>query len=268
MKLVAIAHAPAHPDEAARALAAASGLTLAEARMRLAPEPPALLARLPSDDAAVLVTALRRAGLAALALDVRVPSDQDRLLAHTASLDPGGATFSPRFGDPMVVAYPDVLAILRGVRATRLDVERTEKSRRPSLGAAVITGGLWVTRTTTSKVRSSNETLQQVILVYGRDGRAVTLADGELDFTFLGARMQPSSTANMVEIARLLRERATGAFYDERLTRLGRRPLPFLAAGESRTQTPTVTTTHTDTSSSLDVLAEVMRQALLASLLP
>jgi hypothetical protein len=51
MKLVAIARAPQGPD-AAKALAEATGLTLAEARMRLAPEPPALLARLDADAAA------------------------------------------------------------------------------------------------------------------------------------------------------------------------------------------------------------------------
>jgi hypothetical protein len=71
----------------------------------------------------------------------------------------------------------------------------------------------------------------------------------------------------MVELARLLRERAQGAFYDERLLRLGRRPLPFLAGGESRSQTPKAATSRTDTRGSLDTLAEVMRQALMESLL-
>jgi hypothetical protein len=72
----------------------------------------------------------------------------------------------------------------------------------------------------------------------------------------------------MVQLARYLRDRAKGAFHDERLLRLGRRPLPFLASGESRSRTKTTTVTHTDTSSALDVLAEVMRQALALGLLP
>ena len=80
--------------------------------------------------------------------------------------------------------------------------------------------------------------------------------------------MQPSSAANMVELARRLRETARGAFYDDRLLRLGRRPLPFLAGGESRTETATSTTTRSDTTGSLDVLAEVMRQALVQGLIP
>jgi hypothetical protein len=80
--------------------------------------------------------------------------------------------------------------------------------------------------------------------------------------------MQPSSTANMAETARLLRDHASGAFYDERLLRLGRRPLPFLAPAESHAHTATVAVTRTSTTGSLDVLAEVMHQALRESLLP
>ena len=268
MKLVAIVRTPARADEAARAVAAATGLTLAEARMRLAPEPPALLARLEPAEANALVAALRKAGLAALAVDARCPTDKDRTIAHAFDLDDRRGTFTPRFGDSVVVEWPDVVALLRGLRASRSEVERTEQAKRLSVGSAVATGGLVMTRSSTKTVRSSEEASEQVIFVFSRAGRAVTLAEGELEFTCLGTRMQPSSTANMAELGRMLRERAKGAFYDERLLRLGRRPLPFLVGGESRTQLPAVTTTHTDTSSSLDTLAEVMRLAVVEALLP
>jgi hypothetical protein len=268
MKLVAIVRAPSRLDEAARAVADAAGLTQAEARMRLAPEPPALLARLEADEAGRLVAALRKAGLSALAVDARCPTDKDRTHARSFALDDQGATFTPRFGGAVTVPWPDVVAILRGLRASRSEVERTEKTKRLSVGTALVTGGLSISRTSTKTLRSSEEDLEQVIFVYARGGRAVTLAEGELDFTCLGAGMQPSSTANVIEIARRLREKAKGAFYDERLLRLGRRKLPFLAGGESRSQLPTMTTTHTDTSGSLDTLAEVMRQAVSEALLP
>jgi hypothetical protein len=268
VKLVAIVRVPVDPDAAARALADAAGLALAEARMRLAPEAPALLARLDPDRADAVVAALRKAGVAALAIDTRVPSDKDRTVARSLALADAGARFAPRLGDPLDVAWPDVLAVLRGARAARSDVERTEKSRGLSLGTALATGGLKMTRTSTRTVRSSEESIEQVILVYARDGRAATLAETELDFACLGPGMQPSSTANMIALAVALRDRAKGAFHDERLLRLGRRSLPFLAGGEARSQTPTSTRTATDTSGSLDVLAEVMRQSLLQGLLP
>ncbi len=268
MKLVAIARAPAHPDEAARALAEAAGLALAEARMRLAREPPALLARLEPDKADALVASLRKAGLAALAVAARFPTDEDRTIAHAFSFDDAGITFTPRFGDAMRVAWPDVLAILRGLRASRSETERTEKSRSFSVGTAIATGGLKMTRTSTQTVRSSEESTEQVILVYARSGRVAMLSERQLDFSCLGPGMHPSSSSNMAELARRLREKAKPAFYDERLLRLGRRPLPFLAGGESRSQTATTTKTLADTSGSLDVLAEVMWQALAEGLLP
>ncbi len=200
MKLVAIACAPAQPDEAARALAEAAGLALAEARMRLAPEPPALLARLEPAEADALVASLRKAGLAALAIAARFPTDKDRTVARAFSLDAAGAAFTPRFGDPMRLAWPDVLAILRGLRASRSETERTEKSKSFSVGTAVATGGLKMTRTSTRTVRSSEESTEQVILVYARSGRVAMLAERKLDFSCLGPDMHPSSSGNMAEL--------------------------------------------------------------------
>ena len=268
MKLVAIVRAVANPEEAARAVASATGLTLAEVRMRLAPEPPALLARLEPEQAALLVAALRKAGLAALAVDVRCPADRDRVVARSFALGDGGLTLTPHGGAPVVLAWPEVTTILRGLRASRAEVERAEKSRRFSVATAVATGGLKLTRTSTKTVRSSEETTEQVILLHARDGRAATLAEGQLEFNCLGAGMQPTSTGNMGELARRLREKAPGAFYDERLLRLGRRPLPFLGGGDARSRTSTLATTRTDTSDALDALAEVMRQGVAEGLLP
>jgi hypothetical protein len=268
VKLVALARAPAEREAAARAVAGAAGLTLAEARMRLAPEPPALLARLDAAAADALVAALRKDGLGALAVALPVPSDADRLPVRSFALAAEGAAFTSRAGDVLEVRWPEVLAVLRGLRASRRDAERTEKTRKLSLTGMAATGGLPLTRTTTQTVRSSEEAVEQVVLVYARDGRAATIAEREVDFSCLGPGMQPSSTANMVEIARRLRERAPAAFHDDRLLRLGRRPLPFIAPSESRAQTRTVVETRTDTAGSLDALAEVMRAALVEGLLP
>jgi hypothetical protein len=268
MKLVAIVRAPENAETAASALAEAAGIALAEARMRLAPEAPALLARLEPDKAEALVVGLRRHRLAVLSVPDPVPNDKDRVVVRSFSGDDTGATFNSRSGDAVHMAWADVLAILRGLRATRTEVERTVKATRFSVGTAIATGGMKMTRTATSEVRSSEESTEQVCLVYPRSGPVVLLAERELDFSCLGPGMSPSSTTNMAELARRLRQKATAAFFDERLLRLGRRPMPFLARGESRSQSGTTVITRADTSSSLDVLAEVMWQALVQGLLP
>lgn len=268
MKLVAIVRPAPRLEEAVGCLAAAAGVTLAEARMRLAPEPPALVARLEDPVAGALVAALGRVGVAAVAIAAHPPSDADRVIARSASFSAAGATFTPRAGDRVELAWAEVVAVLRGQRAARSVVERTQDVKRLSVATAVATGGLSMTRTSRQTERSSTEAAEQVILVYARDGRAVVLPESQLDFSCLGTGMQPSSTANMGELARRLRDGARGAFHDDRLLRLGRRPAPFLAGGESRAQTATVTATRSDTSGALDALAEVLRQAVAQGLLP
>jgi hypothetical protein len=268
VKLVTIVRPPERPEEAAKALAGAAGLTLAEARMRLAPEPPALLVRAEAERAEEITAALLSSGLAALAVDVEVPSDKDRTTAHEIVFTDADATFVPRAGLPMKVAWPEVLAIFPGMRSARSETERTEKSKKLSLGMAVMTGGLKMTRTSEKSVRSSEESNEQVILVYARNGRCAVISESDIDFSCLGSALQPSSTANMLALARRLREKAGKAFYDDRLLRLGRRPLPLIAGFESRTQTAAVAAKRTDTRGSLDLLAEVMRKALVEGLLP
>jgi len=268
MKLVATVRAPLRADEATAAFAAASGLTLAESRMRLAPEPPALLARLEAGPAEALVASLRKAGLAALAVDADVPTDADRTVALRVAFDPQGIAFTPRSGEAMSVAWSDVLAVLRGSRESSLEAEHRERSKTLSLGMAVATGGLVLTRTSTRTVHSSDTSFQQVILVYARDGRAAALVEGQVDFSCLGPELQPASTANMATLGRRLRERATGAFFDDALLRLGRRPLPFVAGNEARSATSSSVVVRRNTAASLDVLAEVLRQAVSQGLLP
>lgn len=236
--------------------------------MRLAPEPPALLARLESRQANELVGVLRSSGCSVLAIDAAFPTDDDRLRARRFSLGAVGASLTARSGESLQFAWPEVAAVLRGARASRMDVARTERSKSFSVGRAVLTGGLVTSRTSTATVRSSSETTEQVVILYLRDGRAATLAEHELEFSCLGPGMQPSSAANVAELAHRLRLHASGAFYDERLVRLGRRPLPFLMGTDSRTESGGTVTVRSDTSDSLDVLAEVLHQAVGEGFLP
>ena len=267
MQLVATLLPLPDAEKAAAAVAGVTGTALAEARMRLSAEPPAMVARCDAERAAALVAALRGVGAAALALDERVPSDEDRTAARLVAFEASAATFLPRSGEPLSLAWPDVHLLLRGVRAWRSEDERTEKSRRFSLARAVATSGIALTRTEEATVRRVEESHEQVILVYARGGRAATVSAAEVDFSCLGPDMQPSSTANMAVLARRLREMARGAFYDERLLRLGRRPLPFVFGGESVAVTDSGVKRRVDTRRSLDVLAEAIRQGVVLGFL-
>ncbi|HYH95047.1 hypothetical protein [Hyalangium sp.] len=268
MWLVASVRTPVDGEGAAAALGKALGLSLAEARIRLAPEPPAILASLAPEPAAALVAALRQAGLAVLALEVAAPSGGLRVMARTAVLGPLGGTFQARTGAPVELPWGDVITLLRGASTVRSETESTQKSAKFSAATAIATSGLKLSRSVERTTRSQQEETEQAILLHGRGGQRVVLRERELDFSCLGAAMQPTRTANMVALARLLKERAPAAFYDERLLRLGRRPLPMFVGGETREQSGGTSQTRLDTSGGMEVLAELLSRAVEEGLLP
>lgn len=260
MKLIASVRAATDLEKAVAGLASAAGLTHAEARMRLVTEPPMLLAGVPAERVEALLAALRQAGLPVLALDAAVPSDAERTVARTVLLGPTGVTFQPRAGPPVPLPWAEVGALLRGASLVRSESETVHTSKKGSIAMAIASQGLKMSRTVERTERSQQDETEQVLFVYGRGGQRVALRERELDFSCLGPAMQPTRLANMVTLARMLKDKAPQAFYDERLLRLGRRPLPpFVGGGgESLAQSGKTAQKRLDTSRGLDVLAEVL----------
>jgi hypothetical protein len=267
MQLVATVNQATDLESAVSVLVTHAGMSAAEARMRLAPEPPALLARLPEDRAAGLVAALVEAGLPALAIDEHVPSDADRFQVRSFVFEAAAARLTARDGEVLTLPWDEVRVVLRGVRTERTTSEHTETSTRLSPGRAVLTGGLVMTKKTTSTVRGSEESSEQFVLVHGRGGERVMLAENVLELSGLGALLQPARTANMGVLAQELRRRTPQAFHDDRLVRLGRRALPFVLGGEAVARSGATEVRRTATRGSVDVLAEVLDRAVQAGLL-
>ncbi len=267
MKLIALARPPASLDESVKPIAAALALSPAEVRMRLAGGAPALLAPAADGEAAGLVAKLRALKLAALAIDARAPTDRQRLVARRFAFGSSGLSLAARSGETLELPWGELLAVLRGARETRTDTARTETTYRLS---GISTVGLGLPRISSQEhtVRSSESSLEQVLLIYGKGGEQALVAESLVDFSCLGKAMQPSSSMNMAELARLLKAKAPSAFHDDRLMRMGRRPLPFMLGAELNVMTDQVAVEHSSTAASLDALAEVMRQALAAGLLP
>src|SRR5262249_464594 len=217
--------------------------------------------------AARLAGALFQAGLPALAIDERVPSDADRFQARSFAFEPVGLRPTPRDGETLTLPWEDVRLVLRGIRTARTTSEHTETSRKLALGRAVITGGLVMTKKTTSTVRGSEEQSEQFVLLHGQAGQRVMLGESALEFSGLGALLQPARTANIGVLVQELQRRTPRAFHDDRLVRLGRRALPFVLGGDSVTRSGSTEVRRTDTRGSVDVLAEVLDRAVQAGLL-
>jgi hypothetical protein len=259
MKIVAIVRAPAKLEEAAAAFGSAMGITPAEARIRLAPEPPAVLAHLAAEPADALVARLRQVGLAVLAVEAPVPTDAVRTVARTVELGPEQVSFQPRSGAPVSLPWGEIAAIMRGLSAVQSDTATVQESKKFSLSTALMTQGLKMSRSVEKTVHSQQETTEQVIFVYGRGGQRIVLREHGLDFSCLGPAMQMTRTANIAVLARLLKEKAPRAFHDERLIRLGRRALPMFMGGE--VQSRSGSQTRIETAGGLDTFAELLWRA-------
>ncbi|WP_225409697.1 hypothetical protein [Stigmatella hybrida] len=268
MHLVACVRTPKDLEAAASVLGGVLGLTLAEARIRLAPEPPSILASLMPEAASQLVARLRQAGLAVLGVDGAEHAPGQRLVARTATLGPTGAVFQSREGTALPLAWAEVSALFRGASTVRSESAVLQQKAKFSLSTAIATQGLKMSRKEEHTVRSQQEETEQVILLYGKGGQQVVLRERGLDFAFLGAAMQPTRIANMAAVARLLKDKTPGAFYDERLLRLGRRPLPAFVGGETHVQMGKTSQTRLDTAEGLEVLGRALWRAVEEGLLP
>jgi hypothetical protein len=260
MKLVALVRTPADPAPAVKLLCASAGFAPAEARMRLAGEPPLVLARLEDAPAEALRSELAKAGLAVLAIDARPPGDSERFLVRSlefeAGNDPlarfrstGDVVFSPRLGEPMRVPGHAIRLILRGLQLSRETQVHTETSRKFSLGKAVLTQGLAMTTTEKREVKVETETADQFLLVYGGQKPAV-IYESEVAFTCLGKDVRPSRLENLNLVQERLRKLAPQALFDDRLLRFSRRASPF------------------DGGRPTDVAAELLRKAVELGMLP
>ena len=127
---------------------------------------------------------------------------------------------------------------------TSSEVTKTETHRKFDLGKALITQGLSMTKTVKREVRSEVKNAFHAGMVYGqREG--VLLDEAELVYQSLGAALKPSRVENLNTLVGELRKRAATARYDDRLLRMGTRPIAL------------------EPSDPFDVIAEILNQAQL-----
>ncbi len=226
MKFVAVTKPPADVAAAVKVLCTLTAQVPAEARMRLAGEPPMIVARLADEEADALAAGLVAAKIDALALDVEVPTDDERLVARGFAFESAVFELLPRTGEPLRTPYGEIELLLRGVRVHQGTHTRTETKRKLDIGRALLTQGLMITKVEKHEVISRTENPEHFLLVYAASGVGA-INEEEVTFQSLGKELQPSRLANVVFVTEKLRRLAPQARYDDRLLRLGRRPLAF-----------------------------------------
>ncbi len=219
--LLCLARLPGKPDDVAR-IARALGLAAADVAHRVAGVLPRAILSC-ADEGAVLAQARALLEVGALAFAVEpsaAPLDEDRAIARAVAPSEAGLGFDDR-GGRHVVPWEAVSLVLGGVRASESTETITTKERKFSLGRAVLTSGLSMSKTTEKTETKTHVARESFLLVARGDGEPdVMLYERRLDYAGLG-RVEPSSLANFRTLGERIRARAPHARFDDRAARPG-----------------------------------------------
>jgi hypothetical protein len=128
------------------------------------------------------------------------------------------------------------------------------RGKQLSMGRAIATGGLVLSKSVKREQRSSATDIQQVLYVFRSSGeRPWLLRERSANYAALGSELGPSSLQNFSTAVRRLRELAPAAAYDERLMKLHRGGGPPVVRGAAGAQSVV-----TSTASALDLAAHLL----------
>ena len=222
--MLAVHYAPGGGEALTAPLAEALDLTPYEARARLSdPEGgPAVVARYGEIEPAwACAGRLRANGISPILLTrEEVETDARRFLVRSFELGERGIAATSRRGESVEVPYREIALLLRGVRIDETSSLKTTEQRKFSLGRALMTQGLMLTKTERKVERVTSSAREEFLHLYpaGAEGRPpLILRAGALDYRSFGADLQPSVQANFTRLIAELRRRIPGARFDERL---------------------------------------------------
>ncbi len=219
--MIAVHYAPGGGEALTAPLAEALDLTPYEARARLSdPEGgPAVVARYGEIEPAwACAGRLRANGISPILLTrEEVETDARRFLVRGFELGEHGIAAASRRGETVEVPYREIALLLRGVRIDETSSLKTTEQRKFSLGRALMTQGLMLTKTERKVERVTSSAREEFLHLYAEGRPPLILRAGALDYRSFGADLQPSVQANFTRLIAELRRRVPGARFDERL---------------------------------------------------
>ena len=252
MFAVALAELHRTAEEEATDLAEDLACTVYDARLLLAGGLPAIVRKTPDRAQALdLLARLRARGHGAVACDVAAcvasaamgAMRRFRLEADAIALDEGGDR----------LPYEDVLALVAAVHRSRTETETKSREVKFSMGRALMTSGMSMTKTVTKESHATTEQRESVLYVFRRSGATPwLLREHGTTWAGNGLPLAPTASENFKATVAALRARAPGAAYDDRLVtrRVGERAALSGGAG--------TTTVKTSSDGAIDLLAHVL----------
>lgn len=258
MFVVALAEVePSKLDAEPALLAPDLGITPYEARQILLAGFPALVLTTPRrEDAVALLRNLRARGHGAIAFDASaVVAGDDMVHPKRFRIDAGVmSAFDPMGNLTLELPLADVQSILRATERSRTDTTTETTSTKFSMGRAMLTGGLSLTKKVKHEEHSITHQSQEVVYLFRRSRETPWLIkEREINYDGLGAERDASSMRNFLTLIERLRSLAPSAQYDERLRGVRR-----LGPAIMRAVTMKTASVSQSTSSQVDLLAHTL----------
>lgn len=257
MFVVALLSLRTSPDEEAQALAQELGVTAYEAGQRVRGALPSIVLRDGDvERAKAIARSMHGRGHDVVLLDTaQVPSDDRFPRVKTFRLTDDALVAVGPTGGETALRFADVVALVGAVHRGAETQTEVTRERKFSLGRAVLTQGLSVSKTVETASTRAVAQKEPVLYLFHRGGPAWLLSETGCRYDGLGPLVRPTRPENFQVLARLLRERCPHAPYDDRLVRVRQ-------AGEKVTTDFTGHASAASSAASVDLLAHVVATAL------
>jgi len=221
MKIVAVHAIPEDMNGAVIMLARVTGMGKYDAasRLRQAGKVPVIIGGyavpVEAEDVSSKLTA---AGFGTIIIERGEGSPpEDHFKVRTFSFEDTLLRVGSRQGDEIIVDYGAVSLILCGKGIITETETIIEKSKKLSLGRAVVTSGLMITKKEEKHYERVTENREGFIQLVVHRKPVLVFKENDLDYASLGTAMKPSRYANLTFIAEELRKRCSNAVYDDSL---------------------------------------------------
>lgn len=221
MHVLAIYNVKENKQELAGVLATVLKVTVFEAHSRLrTPGNGPLVVGVFAEEvqAKKLADELKSKGFSAVVLkNAEIKAEADQWLVRRFDFGEKDLIIKSNDGRSLTIAYRDINLILHGIGIVSSTSMETNRKRTLSLGNAVLTGGLKVTKTVKTMHEVTKEERERFLTLYAENLPTLAFHETGLVYDSLGPKRGLSRSVNFVQLTAELRRLCTGAQYDERL---------------------------------------------------
>jgi len=142
-------------------------------------------------------------------------------IPHTLEVGQGYVLFYDRGGQKREMKSRGAFLIIKGRKETYVPKEKTEVTRKFSLGRTALMGGIPMWRTEKKQVKESSPVAEYFARLYTRESSepVVEIIHNQADYSFLKGEMASSSLVNFNIVVTKLQQAFPKAIFDDNLMR-------------------------------------------------